>query len=106
MHISYCKPIKTQTILHHLDKYTDRDRTLLFDSKVDNGGLGGDLGRVVGVTQLSGDVESELWVVLNLFVSQLYHVSSTYKHTNKQILNSEKSSISIEIVPMVGKFSS
>ena len=43
--------------------------TLLFDSKVDNGGLCGDLRSVVRVAELSGDVEPEVLIVLNLLIS-------------------------------------
>lgn len=44
---------------------------LLHDSEVDYGGLCADLWCVVGVGQLGGDVETELWIILHLFISQL-----------------------------------
>lgn len=51
--------------------------TLLLDSEIDDGGLGGNLWSVVGVAELGGDVETEVVVVLNLLVSQTDDVSST-----------------------------
>lgn len=49
--------------------HTNTCTDLLLDSKIDDGGLGGDLGGVVRVGQLGGDVESELWAVLHLFIT-------------------------------------
>lgn len=54
------------------------DRTLLLDSKVDDGGLGGNFRRVVRVAQPGGDVEAEVWVVLDLLVSQTNDPGPTY----------------------------
>jgi len=52
--------------------------TLFLDSEVDDGCLGWDLGRVVGVGELCRDVEPELRVVLNLLVADTDHVGSTW----------------------------
>ena len=43
---------------------------LLLHGEVDDGGLGGNLGGVVGVGQLGGDVEPEVVVILHFLVSQ------------------------------------
>ena len=43
--------------------------TLLFDSEVDDGRFGGDLGGVVRVAELRRDVEPEVIVILHLLVS-------------------------------------
>ena len=51
--------------------------TLFFDSKVCDGSFGGDLWCVVRVAQFGSDVETEVWVILYLLVSNTYHVSTT-----------------------------
>lgn len=43
--------------------------TLFFNSKVNNGGLSGNLWCVVRVAQFGGDVETEVIVVLDLLVT-------------------------------------
>lgn len=39
---------------------------LFFNSKVDYGGPRGNLWGVVGVGQLSGDIEAEVWIIFYL----------------------------------------
>ena len=51
--------------------------TLFFDCKVDNGGLGGDFRSVVRIAQFGCDVEFEVRVVLDFFVSKLDQVLPT-----------------------------
>lgn len=62
--------------------------TLLFHSKINNCSLSRDLRCVMWVGQSSGDIEVKLWVVLNLFVSQLHDVSVAWKTSS--ILVSEE----------------
>ena len=51
--------------------------TLLLDSKVDDGSLGGGLRGVVGVEQTGGDIEAEVCIVLYLLVTQLQDIHTT-----------------------------
>ena len=44
--------------------------TLFFNSKVDDGSLGGDLWCVMGITQFCCDIEMELWTVLHFLVTK------------------------------------
>ena len=58
-------------ICTHLSRNIAGRPTILLDGEVDDGGLGGDLGRVVRVRELGADVEPEMWVVLHLLVADL-----------------------------------
>ena len=70
---------------------------MFFDSKVDNGGLGGYLRGVVRVTQLGGDVEAEVIVILYLLVSKTQDGRSAcitrVGNESKTLSNSEISQI-------------
>lgn len=62
------------------DMHTYSD--LLLDSEVDYGGLCRSLWCVVGVRQLGGDVETKLWIVLHLLITQLQQQPAAWKeHT-------------------------
>ena len=68
------------------DKWTPWP-TLLFHSKVDDGGFCGRLWRVVGVGHLGGDVEPEVGVVLHLLVTQTNHEGTTWQKPPPNLLN-------------------
>eukprot|EP00962_Isochrysis_galbana_P028266 scaffold8907_cov105-Isochrysis_galbana.AAC.3 len=76
-----------QVILLHLElgpllAHDDAEQlvleALLLDAKVDQARLGRDLGRVVRVGQLGGQVEAEVRVVVHLFVAQPYDLPVAY----------------------------
>lgn len=58
---------------------------LLLDSEVDYGGLCTNLRCVVGVGQLGGDVETELWTVLHLFITQLQQQPAAWERVPQPI---------------------
>lgn len=60
------------------DRLNQHKSTHLFlNSEVHDGGLAGNLRGIVWIGQFSGDVETELWVVLDLFISQLHQEPPT-----------------------------
>ena len=58
------------SLLAHHDPQQLCLQALFLHRKVHDGRLGRDLWRVVGVAELGGDVELELWVEVHLFVSK------------------------------------
>lgn len=63
---------------HTKDTYSFKHSDLLLDSEVDYDGLCGNLWCVVGVRQLGGYVETELWTVLHLLITQLQQQPATW----------------------------
>lgn len=79
--------ISGQPNAEYIRASTATELTLLLYSEVNDGGFCGGLRCVVWVGQFGGDVEAEVSVVLNLFVSKSNHVCTTCKCHMTKILH-------------------